>query len=39
MAIPETAHLVDRELREIFGPRLQSLIVYGAPSGEHTQRT
>ena len=35
MAIPETAHLVDRELREIFGPRLQSLIVYGAPSGEH----
>jgi len=34
MAIPDAAHLVDRELREIFGPRLQSLIVYGATAGE-----
>jgi len=37
MAIPDAAHLVDRELREIFGPRLQSLIVYGGPSGEHAK--
>ena len=37
MAIPDAVHLVDRELREIFGPRLQSLIVYGGPSGEHAK--
>jgi hypothetical protein len=37
MAIPDAARLVDRELREIFGSRLQSLIVYGAPSGEHAK--
>jgi hypothetical protein len=30
MAIPEAVQLLDRELREIFGRRLQSLIVYGA---------
>jgi hypothetical protein len=29
MAIPESVQLLDRELREIFGPRLQSLVVYG----------
>jgi len=34
MAIPDAAHLLDRNLREIFGPRLQSLIVYGAHSSE-----
>src|SRR5262249_19618381 len=37
MGIPDAAHLVDRELREIFGPRLQSLIVYGATSGEQAK--
>ena len=37
MAIPDAVHLIDRELREIFGPRLQSLIVYGAASGEHAK--
>ena len=26
----DAVHLLDRDLREIFGPRLQSLIVYGA---------
>jgi hypothetical protein len=35
MAIPDAVHLLDRNLREIFGPRLQSLIVYGATSNEH----
>jgi hypothetical protein len=30
MAIPEAVLLLDRELREIFGPRLQSLVMYGA---------
>ena len=37
MAIPDAAQIVDRELREIFGPRLQSLIVYGAASGEQAK--
>ena len=34
MAIPEAVLLLDRELREIFGRRLQSLIVYGALDGQ-----
>ena len=34
MAIPEAVQLLDRELREIFGRRLQSLIVYGALEGQ-----
>jgi hypothetical protein len=37
MAISDAVHLLDRELREIFGPRLQSLIVYGAASGGHAK--
>ena len=38
MAIPESVHLLDRNLREIFGPRLQSLIVYGSAAGaRHTE--
>src|SRR5258705_2401876 len=35
MAIPEAVQRLDRELREIFGRRLQSLIVYGALEGQH----
>ena len=35
MAIPQTVHLLDRELREIFGPRLRSLIMYGVSSNQH----
>ena len=37
MAIPEAVHLLDRELREIFGPRLQSLVVYGVRAGEQVK--
>src|SRR5262247_3234267 len=37
MAISDAVHLLDRDLREIFGPRLQSLIVYGARSGEQAK--
>jgi len=37
MAIPEAVQLLDRELREIFGRRLQSLIVYGALDGQQAK--
>ena len=37
MAIPEAVQRLDRELREIFGRRLQSLIVYGALEGQHAK--
>lgn len=37
MAIPDAVHLLDRNLREIFGARLQSLIVYGAASNSHAK--
>lgn len=37
MAIPEAVHLLDRELREIFGPRLQSLVAYGAAHNQQAR--
>jgi enamine deaminase RidA (YjgF/YER057c/UK114 family) len=37
MAIPEPVQLLERELREIFGPRLQSLVVYGGFHSPHAQ--
>jgi hypothetical protein len=37
MAIPDAVQLLDRDLREIFGPRLQSLIVYGAASDDRAK--
>ena len=37
MAMSDAVQLVDRDLREIFGPRLQSLIVYGAAPTEHAK--
>ena len=37
MAIPEAVQRLDRELREIFGRRLQSLIVYGALDGQQAK--
>ena len=35
MAFPDAVHLLDRTLREIFGARMRSLIVYGAAAGGH----
>jgi hypothetical protein len=40
MAIPDAVQTLERELRELFGSRLQSLVVYGqrgARQGEHEQ--
>jgi hypothetical protein len=37
MAIPEAVQRLDRELREIFGPRLQSLVAYGVRHSHHAQ--
>jgi hypothetical protein len=42
--VPERVSLLERELRDIFGPRLQALVVYGlkaspAPGSEHQRRT
>jgi hypothetical protein len=35
MAIPEAARALERDLRGIFGSRLQSLVIYGQRSGGH----
>jgi hypothetical protein len=35
MAIPEAVRTLERDLRGIFGSRLQSLVIYGAHDGAH----
>jgi hypothetical protein len=35
MAIPDAVHVLERELREVFGARLQSLVMYGAHDRGH----
>src|SRR4051812_43958991 len=35
MALDEAVHTLDRELRGIFGDRLQSLVAYGSPADSH----
>src|SRR5689334_11254597 len=37
MPTSDAVHLLDRNLHEIFGARLRSLIVYGAASGGHAK--
>jgi hypothetical protein len=37
MSNADALQFLDRELREIFGPRLQSLVMYGALDGRHAK--
>jgi hypothetical protein len=38
MSLPDAVHLLDRELRAVFGPRLQSLVAYGRQPAEPQHR-
>jgi len=39
MNIPDAVQVLERDLRDIFGPRLQSLVAYRAPSGSEPTPT